>query len=229
VTRRCSYSSDEVNFAGAKVVSDLESAIAALTEIVVEGEGAPEHRENSHFQRFLSVRDEMLRYQRPIRLLSRRTRPRPIRSFANRRSRMGMCGWRMPMRSRRSISPMRFTGLRCGCSRAPIALPRPNPDKALYVGCAIGLMHALTAVAERAARLPAGPSNPGCHAGVSFTALRDAAPLPAGRRRAAPLYRTCRRTWGRSLRPWINRTRVSGAALRIIQKQAARLKARTRR
>jgi hypothetical protein len=35
-------------------------------------------------------------------------------------------------------------------------------------------------LAERAARLPAGPSNPGCHAGVSFTALRDSAALPAG-------------------------------------------------
>src|SRR3954465_10647238 len=36
-------------------------------------------------------------------------------------------------------------------------------------------------LAERAARLPAGPSNPQCHAGMSFTALRDAAALPPGR------------------------------------------------
>jgi len=34
---------------------------------------------------------------------------------------------------------------------------------------------------ERAARLPAGPSNPECNAGMSFVALRDAAPLPRGR------------------------------------------------
>ena len=44
----------------------------------------------------------------------------------------------------------------------------------------LGLMRAMTPLAERAARLPAGPSNPGCNAGMSFTALRDAAPLPPG-------------------------------------------------
>jgi CDGSH-type Zn-finger protein/uncharacterized Fe-S cluster protein YjdI len=41
-------------------------------------------------------------------------------------------------------------------------------------------MRAMTPLAERAARLPAGPSNPGCNAGMSFTALREAAPLPPG-------------------------------------------------
>ena len=39
-------------------------------------------------------------------------------------------------------------------------------------------MPCATARCESAARRPAGPSNPGCNAGVSFTALRDAAPLP---------------------------------------------------
>jgi hypothetical protein len=45
---------------------------------------------------------------------------------------------------------------------------------------ALGLMHALTPLAERAVRLPAGPSNPTCHAGMSFTALRDPVALPSG-------------------------------------------------
>src|SRR5258708_38400510 len=34
--------------------------------------------------------------------------------------------------------------------------------------------------AGRAARLPAGPSNPGCNAGMSFITLRDSASLPPG-------------------------------------------------
>jgi CDGSH-type Zn-finger protein/uncharacterized Fe-S cluster protein YjdI len=38
----------------------------------------------------------------------------------------------------------------------------------------------VTLLGERAARLPAGPSNPGCNAGMSFIALRDSAPLPHG-------------------------------------------------
>ena len=56
----------------------------------------------------------------------------------------------------------------------------PHPDKALAVDLAIGLMQAVTPLGERSARLPAGPSNPKCNAGMSFTALRDAAPLPPG-------------------------------------------------
>ena len=59
-------------------------------------------------------------------------------------------------------------------------LPRPHPAKALSIDLALGLMRAVTPLAEAAARLPAGPSNPGCNAGMSFTALRDAAPLPPG-------------------------------------------------
>jgi CDGSH-type Zn-finger protein/uncharacterized Fe-S cluster protein YjdI len=45
---------------------------------------------------------------------------------------------------------------------------------------AIGLMRAVMPLAELAARLPAGPSNPHCNAGMSFTALRDAGSLPRG-------------------------------------------------
>src|SRR5262245_65978646 len=41
-------------------------------------------------------------------------------------------------------------------------------------------MHAITPLAERAARMPAGSANASCNAGMSFTALRDAAPLPPG-------------------------------------------------
>ena len=63
---------------------------------------------------------------------------------------------------------------------SPADIPRPSPQKRLAVDLAMGLMRAMTPLAERAARLPAGPSNPGCNAGVSFTALRDASPLPVG-------------------------------------------------
>src|SRR5262249_2412212 len=58
---------------------------------------------------------------------------------------------------------------------AAYVIPASNPDKLLYVDSARGLMRALAPLAERAARLPAGPSYPGCNAGMSFTALRDAA------------------------------------------------------
>src|SRR6185295_19907095 len=59
-------------------------------------------------------------------------------------------------------------------------LPRPHPMKAACVDLALGLMRVMSPLAEQAARLPAGPSNPGCNGGMSFTTLRDAAPLPPG-------------------------------------------------
>ena len=57
-------------------------------------------------------------------------------------------------------------------------IPRPEPEKALVIDLGMGLMRAFTWLGERAARLPAGPSHPDCHAGVSFTTLRDAAAFP---------------------------------------------------
>jgi CDGSH-type Zn-finger protein/uncharacterized Fe-S cluster protein YjdI len=59
-------------------------------------------------------------------------------------------------------------------------LPRPAAEKSLAVDLGIGLMRAVTHLAEHAARLPAGPSNPDCHAGMSFVILRDSAPLLPG-------------------------------------------------
>jgi CDGSH-type Zn-finger protein/uncharacterized Fe-S cluster protein YjdI len=59
-------------------------------------------------------------------------------------------------------------------------VPRPSPEKGLAIDLALGLMAAVSKLGQRAARLPAGPSNPECNAGMSFVALRDAAPLPPG-------------------------------------------------
>jgi CDGSH-type Zn-finger protein/uncharacterized Fe-S cluster protein YjdI len=103
------------------------------------------------------------------------------------------------------------------------ALPRPNPDKALYIGSAIGLMHALTAVAERAARLPAGPSNPGCNAGISFTALREAASLPAGAS-ARQLYLERVEELSAAAEGMDPSDPRCARAARILEKQAARLR-----
>src|SRR4029078_1296430 len=59
-------------------------------------------------------------------------------------------------------------------------VPRPDPEKALAVDLAVGLWRAVTPLGERAARLPAGPPNPGSNAGMSFVVPRDPAPLPRG-------------------------------------------------
>jgi CDGSH-type Zn-finger protein/uncharacterized Fe-S cluster protein YjdI len=59
-------------------------------------------------------------------------------------------------------------------------VPRPSAEKSLAVDLSLGIMRAVAYLGERAARLPAGPSNPHCNAGMSFVILRDSAPLPRG-------------------------------------------------
>ena len=62
------------------------------------------------------------------------------------------------------------------------AVAASAPRKALSVDLALGIMRAVTTLAERAARLPAGPSNPKCNAGMSFSALQNRRPSRQGLR-----------------------------------------------
>ena len=52
---------------GLFAVKDIDSAMRALEEIVTQGEGAPAHRDDSHYARFAAIRDEYakLRAKRP--------------------------------------------------------------------------------------------------------------------------------------------------------------------
>lgn len=214
----------EVSLGGAQPVTNLESALAALAEIIVEGEGAPSERDNSHFQRFLGVRAEMREFAAANPDFAP-AHPAAVNPVLRKPPRPEGRVWLEDADAVAAVDLANaIYALALRLLAGAYSLPRPNPDKALYVGCAIGLMHALTAVAERAARLPAGPSNPGCNAGVSFTALREAASFPQG-------------TGSRHL--YLERVEelglVAGAmdaadprcarAVRILEKQADRLRA----
>jgi CDGSH-type Zn-finger protein/uncharacterized Fe-S cluster protein YjdI len=168
----------EVELGGAKPVICLKTALAAFTAIVEQGEGAPLHAEDSHFQRFIGIRREFaaLKQENPAfsPAFPAATNPvlrRPLRSEgrvwleteeASATVDVANAGYALMLRL------MAYSYL----------VPRPASEKALAVDLALGVMRAVTLLAERAARLPAGPSNPECHAGMSFTALRDASPLP---------------------------------------------------
>jgi hypothetical protein len=47
-----------VSFKGVGLIEDLKSALAAIAGIVEDGEGAPDTRKDSHYQRFLDIRKE---------------------------------------------------------------------------------------------------------------------------------------------------------------------------
>jgi CDGSH-type Zn-finger protein/uncharacterized Fe-S cluster protein YjdI len=175
----------EVNLTGAQPVRCLKTALQAFAAIVTQGEGAPRDSQGSHYQKFLGIRDELL-------ALSARN-PAFTPAFPAATNPV----LRRPPRPEGRVwieDPAAFAtvdlanasyGLMLRLLAYAYALRGPSPEKSLTVDLAIGLMQAVAPLAERAARLPAGPSNPQCNAGVSFTTLRDSAALspgPAARR-----------------------------------------------
>jgi CDGSH-type Zn-finger protein/uncharacterized Fe-S cluster protein YjdI len=173
-------SSAEIDFNGAKPVICLKTALAAIASIVEQGEGASADSTQSHYSRFLAVRQEYaaLRAANPEFAAAFPAATNPVQ--------------RVPMRSSgrvwiedeaaAAIVDIANTGysLMLRLVAYAYALRRPDSEKALAVDLGMGLMRAVTLLGERAARLPAGPSNPGCNAGMSFAVPRDAAPLPPG-------------------------------------------------
>jgi CDGSH-type Zn-finger protein/uncharacterized Fe-S cluster protein YjdI len=174
-------SPNEIDLMGAKPVICSKTALAAFDAIVVQGEGAPSDSVGSHYQKFVAVREE---YQR---LLQKNPAfvpafPAATNPVLRRPPRPEGRVW---LENPEAIAVVDLAnaayGLMLRLLAYAYALPGPSAEKGLTVDLAICLMRAVVPLAERAARLPAGPSNPACHAGMSFTALRDNAALPPGR------------------------------------------------
>ncbi len=168
----------ETLLAGKPVIC-AKTALAAFTAIVEQGEGAPEHSEDSHFARFTQIRTELTA------LLAANPAFAPAFPAAHnpvlrRPPRPEGRVWIEDETAAATVD-LANTGYQLMLRLLAYAytVPRPSPAKALAMDLATGLMRAITPLAERAARLPAGPSNPGCHAGMSFTALRESAAVPA--------------------------------------------------
>ena len=153
-----------------------------------QGEGAREDATGSHYQRFLSIRTELatLKAANPAFQPAYPAAVNPV--------------LRPPLRPQGRVwieneDAFVTVDVANACYALMLRLlaysytvRRPAPEKALAVDLAIGLMRAATHLAERAARLPAGPSNPGCNAGMSFTALARRRARAARRQRASVLH-----------------------------------------
>ena len=173
-------STAEVNLAAVQPVRCLKTALAAFESIVRQGEGAPLDSADSHYQKFLGVRSELA-------ALSARN-PSFAPSFAASTNPV----LRRPPRPEGRVwiedaEAFATVDLANACYALMLRLlahayllHSPADLKSLVVELAIGLMQAVMPLAERAARLPAGPSNPHCNAGVSFIAPRDTSALPPG-------------------------------------------------
>jgi CDGSH-type Zn-finger protein/uncharacterized Fe-S cluster protein YjdI len=176
--RALQLSPAELKLPGARPVLCLKTALQAFDAIVQQGEGSPESSINSHYARFAAIRSEYLELLSAdpafVPAFPAATNPvlrRPPRPEG-----------RVWLEDPQAIETVDLANACYGLMLRLIAysyvVPGPSEEKALAVDLGLGLMRACTPLAEHAARLPSGPSNPQCHAGMSYTALRDAAPLP---------------------------------------------------
>ncbi len=174
-------SQNEINMAGCKPVICVKTALAAFDAIVVQGEGAPADSADSHYQKFLGIRAEYRALQANNPDFSPAF-PAATNPVLRRPPRPEGRVW---LENPEVIAVVDLAnasyGLMLRLMAYAYALPGPSSEKSLSADLAIGLMQAMVPLAERAARLSAGPSNPHCHGGMSFTTLRDASALPPGR------------------------------------------------
>ncbi len=173
-------SAAEVNLNGAKPVICSKTALAAFTAIIEQGEGARLDIADSHFQRFIGIRRELalLKKENPAFSPAFPAATNPVQ-----RTPMRATG-RVWIENEEAAETVDVANTSYALMLRLIAysyvVPRPSPEKGLAIDLALGLMSAISKLGQRAARLPAGPSNPDCNAGMSFVALRDAAPFPPG-------------------------------------------------
>jgi CDGSH-type Zn-finger protein/uncharacterized Fe-S cluster protein YjdI len=173
-------SRNDVSLPGIDRVICLKTALAAFDAIITQGEGAQQDSANSHYHRFAEIRSE---YQALLVAdpSFKPAFPAAVNPVLRRPPRPEGRVW---LEDPDAIATVDLANAAYGLMQRLLAyvysVPSDNPDKGVALDLAIGLMRALTPLAERAARLPAGPSNPDCHAGVTFITLRDASPLPAG-------------------------------------------------
>ncbi|MDE2451640.1 MAG: CDGSH iron-sulfur domain-containing protein [Gammaproteobacteria bacterium] len=173
-------SADEIDLGGAKPVICSKTALAAFDAIVRQGEGAQADSEGSHYQKFAAIRREF-RALEQVNASFNPAFPAAVNPVLRRPPRPEGRVWIENEDAAECVDLANAAyGLMVRLISYSYGVPRPAAEKAAAVDLGIGLMQAMTLLAERAARLPAGPSNPQCHAGVTFVALRDAAGFPPG-------------------------------------------------
>ena len=170
----------EASLPGLTTIRDLKSADDAIQTIIEQGEGAPAHSENSHYNRFLTVRREYdafvaaePSFDPAFPAAHNPVMRRPLHPEN-----------RVYIDSPEAARVLDFANSLYGhllrCLVQAFGRGDDEEGKRLFVGAAIDLMELLPAVSGHLASLPASHHHPGVTAGITFTMLRDIARLPRG-------------------------------------------------
>jgi len=166
---------------GLCLVNNLQGAEDAIQTIIEQGEGAPAHGEDNHYQRFLDVRaeyEEMMAanpaFEPAFPVARNPVMHQPLHPLDE-----------VVVDNPEALMVMDLANSLYGhmlrCLVQAYGRREDEGDvKRLFVTLARELMSVLTPVSEHLASLPAGPSSPGVNAGTSFTMLRDVARVPTG-------------------------------------------------
>ncbi len=170
----------DASLPGLTTVRDLQSAEDAIQTIIEQGEGAPAHSENSHYNRFLTVRHEYDAFAAadPSFAPAFPVAHNPVmRKPLNPEN-------RVHIDSAEAARVLDFANSLYGhmlrCLVQAFGRGDDEEGKRLFVGTAIDLMEILPGVSGHLASLPASHHHPGVNAGITFTMLRDIAQLPHG-------------------------------------------------
>jgi CDGSH-type Zn-finger protein/uncharacterized Fe-S cluster protein YjdI len=169
---------EEFGIPGLFGITDLATARRAIEEIVRQGEGAPAHRDDSHFARFSAIRSELaqLRAARPAFEPARPVARNPILGDSG----IARGGTRIvePLAARvvdlgNSIYALMIRALSQVFSPAPL----PRDLRLALADSTTALMSAVGRVADVATRLPADASQPGVTAALNFELPGSSGPL----------------------------------------------------
>jgi len=159
---------EEFALPGLARITDLASAQRAIEQIVLQGEGAPAHREDSHFARFSAIRKELaaLRAARPAFEPARPVVRNPLLG-----SGLGHEGARIadPLAAKvvdlaNSVYALMIRAL----SQVFAPAPLPRDLRIALATSTTALMSIMGRIAEAATRLPADPARPGLNAAPNF-------------------------------------------------------------
>ncbi len=155
-------------------VHNVETALKAIEEIVLQGEGAPAHREDSHYARFKSVHDELvaLKAARPDFEPAWNGAVNPVLAEYTEASNVIRCS--NPLARRAVDLGNSVYGLMLH-TLAQVCAPMPLPGglRRELAEASAELMRLTTTVGEMAARLPICKKHPGVTAGLSFAVPRS--------------------------------------------------------
>jgi len=192
-------SSAEFPLPGLFEVTGVQTAMKAIEEIVLQGEGAPAHRTDSHYARFAAIRDEYLelREARPDFVPAHPAAVNPVLTeFADEEkvARISNPQARHLVDLGNSVYGLMLHTLAQMCTPVPL----PSQLREGLSDVSSELMKLTTTIGEASARVPIGTEHQGMNAGLSFALPRSFGQLVQANaaqilgERAAELAAACR-------------------------------------